>query len=120
MPRCGPTSCPGPTLISTAAFTALAATTGTSYASDMDCTVTLYDPVGWFVSLTFTSFSTEAGYDCTCCCVCVGLVPVTGVGGGCLSLAWGASDVGVGGCRWRVGWVPVAGVLGGCLSLAWG
>ncbi len=59
-----PRSCPGPTLVSTASFNALAATAGAEYGTELDCTVTLYNPDGWVVDITFASVDTEEFFDC--------------------------------------------------------
>ncbi len=63
---CEPSSCPGPALVSTAAFSAISVTNGAQYAPGLDCSVTVYSPDGLGVSLSITAFSTVADADRTC------------------------------------------------------
>ena len=59
-------SCPGPALVSSASFSALAVTAASQYAPNMDCRVTVYSPDGGAVALVFADFSTQSGYDGAC------------------------------------------------------
>ena len=59
-------SCPGPALVSSASFSALAVTAASQYAPNMNCSVTVYSPDGGAVALVFAAFGTQSVYDSAC------------------------------------------------------
>jgi hypothetical protein len=56
-------SCTGIALVSVASFSAVAVTSSSLYADNMNCLATLFNPAGWVVGLDFTAFDTEPFYD---------------------------------------------------------
>ena len=58
-------------MVSTQAFSSLAVASGSFYARNMNCSVTVYNPAGWAVALSFVAFELVPGADCACCVVCM-------------------------------------------------
>lgn len=61
--RPSPCSCPGPTLVSSSQYTAIALTPNAIYRNRMSCQVVVTSPPGSTILLNFGSFDTESGYD---------------------------------------------------------